>query len=389
MKSYVLYLSVCSFYVRALLARNPGWEGSALVVHRDRMVLDASDEARRLGVAPGSPLKLARVLAGGHGRLVDAAQEDFRAESEAWLDRCVRYSSFIEPEGESAAWLDLSLHPQPEWVARSLIDELESFMPLRWGAGRSKWLARVSAQIEGSRSELLESSELAELPVEMLAPIAPEARDRLKFLGCRRIKDLLVLGPRVLREQFGEEGMRIRKAAEGWLVEPIEPLYPPRSLQERFVFDGPVNAQEELDRGIRALAERLGARLQARSLQGSRAAAVLELEEGIENRERATAKPLVCAATCLPALRQLFGEPWPGPVAAIQAVLPDLVPARSVQPSLADARSSQTERSPKVEAAVSRLKGLYGAGSVLRAGEVALPRRRQVLKMWEEALGWR
>jgi DNA polymerase-4 len=393
---YLVWVELDGFYASVFS------ESAPLIVVRDRQVLDANPMARHRGVAVGQGERQAKALV--DGLIARPWQADRYAElRNAWLDVCTEFTGVIEPEDQHAASLDLSGHPDPLDVAERMVRALTrlGMGHVRYGIAPSKWIAHMAALQQDARWSVDDPAAfLAPLPVLGLLPIASELRERLHFLGYREIGDLAQIPLATLRNQFGDEGMRIRQAALGALFDPVAARYPEGSLRDCFIFDGPVDSSEMIENALDALAKRVGVRLAEGAWQSGKVRLTVEDEEGNRtNVERKFTKPLRCPLTTRAAFRLMVGEATPAQtirrlqnagsaIASIQVTLSDLEVSRRQQAAL-NGFVPEGVRRPPADAAIHYLRTVYGDRAVRWANEVEVPRRVQVLREWKNATGWR
>ncbi|MHB8635443.1 MAG: DNA polymerase Y family protein [Fimbriimonadaceae bacterium] len=379
---HILWLELERFYAEP--AREP------VVVVRDGFVLDANDAARARGIQLGIPLRQVRTLL-QEGKVVNWARENYEKRSRAWMDPCVALTGVIEPADQHAAWLDLSLHPNPIDVADKLICTLtkKTKLTIRYGAAPSKWLACLAAKHDDCGLALRDPKKfLAPLSVSELLPVAPEHRERLLFLGYYHIGDVAKLSLLTLQEQFAEAALIIYSAAAGLLAQVPKAFYPPSSITDCFVFDGLVESTEVIDQACGVLARRVGERLLAQASQSAKLRATLELEDGsLKRLGRTFAKPMRCPQSVRSALRLLLEPALATPITAIRVFLPDLVKTCVVQPTFLNALASKEPQ--QAASALREIRTVFGDTSVRLGSEIVLSRRVKVLREWKHATGWR
>jgi DNA polymerase-4 len=380
MTDLVLYVSIHRLYVSVLEAEQPERRQGPLVVVKDRTVWDVNPIAQKLGVQIGRPITRARVLLGGQGEVHEWREEIYAHAQENWLRVCADHSGWVEPEEQHSAWLDLSTHADPDFVARQCIDRIKerTQLPVSIGYGTSKWTAKA----------LMDSLlPLSELPVHALLPIEEPIRERLAFLGYRTIGQVAELPLNVLQGQFGQEAYRILAAANGLLTHNVEPVYPPKFVQDHLIFANPIDNLEILDRNLLRLSNRVGRRLQSMNVQANSVKVQVETEESERGYERPFTRPIIDARTTYNALRLILREAQFHSVRSIQVMFPSLKPIQHIQPELVMMRNSQTQQRALDEAS-RRIHQLYGSAAVVKATDIEQPRRKKVLKEWQDALKW-
>lgn len=384
---YVLYCRLSNFYVQ-LLGLSPL---RPCAVIRDRIVLDSNTYAAKRGVVPGMALTQARTILREDGVFRTLLPDEGEKEQIRWLDLCADFTGVIEPEDRHTAYLDLSAHPKPFDVAEQLLERLieVSGCPVRFGVGGSKWLARLSADIDGERLTPLDAETMADVSVLKLAPVAPEQLERLRFLGYHSIGLVAGLPVDTLRGQFGDDGLRILLAARGAWQDSVQALYPPDTLNERLIFDGACEDALMLDQALYAIGTRVGNRLLKKEQQATEVHMTLELEDaGKRVLKRRFNKALHCPRSAMAALRLLLGAGVESPVLSVAVHLPELERARSAQQNLMGTLS-KAETTYRAEGALRQIRSVFGENSIQIAGQIPLPRRVRVLQEWKNATGWR
>lgn len=399
---FFLHLALEGFYTAAL--REPDAE-RGLVVHADRRVLDANAPARAKGVAVGMGLPEAKAILEG-GKFVTFEPEPYREAQRRWLDRCALVTDVVEPDRLHSAYLDLSLHPDPEALARRLMREIAEDLgvEVRAGMAATRWVAQLAsgvlrhpgdpliAQDLAMREPAIRPAEfLAPFPTRWLLPVEASHRERLEFLGYARIGDVAKVPLDVLIAQFGDAALTIQRAARGGVFQPVRALYPEGALTDRFVFDGPAALFEIVDMGLSRLAARLAKRLEEEDRQGEEVRLWFDGEEGgTVERVRRFAKPLHDMRSLRAAFRAMLpedlGMQLPAGLRRIRVHLPDLKPMARVQRDLSGEGKGDRER--RTEGALAVLRQAFGDRSILKASDLDEPRRIRVLRAWREATGW-
>lgn len=400
--AYSLYLSLVGFYTRAIVARQPDLGSIPFAVVRDKVVTDVSDSAALRSVRLGMAQSEAKLLLGSDGRCVSYEPSHFLNDRDAWLDLCLDVSSVIEPVTESEAWVDLTGHPDPQDIAQRLILRLTEATGLRvlCGMAAAKWVARLAASpvdIEAARLGIPvvdpvsePASFLSEMPTAVLAPVAPEHRERLVRLGYRRVRHVQAAPDGILCAQFGAEAPTVRLAARGVAVEPVRAVYPSasHSISERC--EEGVADSLALSAWVGRLFTRASAALVARDVLCASVMLVFELEGGGVVRWSRTMGKAVQSAPSLVAvgLCALQSVEVREPVVGIRLLLSGLVAAPRVQQTFASVNGLR-ERKVAMDVAMRRVRTVYGDSSLKSASEIRLTRREELLKVWRDALGWR
>lgn len=388
----ILFVDIPRFLVSAHRRAEPSLNDKPLLVHRDRKVLDRCELAKHAGVRLGMSLTEARSMLGPELVCCEFEADLYAPIQREWLELATEYADALEPTAEpGAAYLDLSPHPFPALVAKRFLAALaELGHRVRACLSPTKWVSRALVPAEGLREVQLPGMELVREPVGRLLPVLPDTRQRLEFLGYRRIGEVQRLSMETLRAQFPEEALIIQQAANGAWNEPVLPLYPLHSRADRFVFSPAIDDAERLERAFRRLAKRFAQHLSDRDEQGN----LLELWVHYEGESapfvasRTFSRPLSRAREIMSGLLLLYPPGEAGqsaPISEIRVRMRELKPTsrrQTILPGL-PLRDDQAG-----EVALTRIRQKFGQGAVLRATEVSLPRRKAVLKAWGDAVGW-
>jgi len=204
-------------------------------------------------------------------------------------------------------------------------------------------------------------------------------------LGYPTIGDVAKIPFRILADQFGDQALTIQAASKGEYYEPIQPIYPPDSLMNRFLFDGPVDSSEVILDACRVWAKQIGKLLQQRALEGLKLWLAVDFEEGpAKTFARVFSKPIRCARTAFSALRLLLDRPFEKPVVALRLRMIELRKTQHFQPELYEA--ARVEQ--RIKPALHHLRTVFGDQSIELASQKQEPRRVKVLRMWKHATGW-
>ncbi|MBS1709978.1 MAG: hypothetical protein JSS65_14790, partial [Armatimonadetes bacterium] len=327
---------------------------------------------------------------------------DFVAARDAWLDECLDSSSVIEPGNEDEAWVDLRGHPDPRDVAERLALRVgeATGLPVVCGMAPSKWVAKLAARPVDLAALRLgvpviepvfdPVAFVGEFPTTYLVPVEPEHRERLARLGYRRVRHVQQAPFDVLRAQFGQSASVVAMAARGASVEPVRAVYPVASLSMAERCEEGVADSLALQDWVSRLFAQASAALVARDNLCTNVRLAFEFEGGTTaSWSRTLAKP-VQSHQALVGLGSYAAQSLQvqEPVVGLRLLLHGLVAAPRVQMSFGAAGAARERRSA-MDAAMRRVKTVYGDTAVRQAGDIKLPRREELLKVWRDALGWR
>lgn len=396
----ILYLALEGFYVSVLKAADAELREKALVVHDMGVIIDSCDLAKEKKVHPGIPLSEAKSILREGGIYFPVEPDRYLKARNDWLKKCLIASHVIEPESHSSAWIDLSGHPDPLDVATSLFAQLvlNGYM-FSAGVATSKWVAKLSAQkidVDAARLGIPQiepvvnpKQYLSVLPTQMLFPVSSQARDRLVFLGYRRIGKVLLAPISALKDQFGKETQLILQAAVGGPFEDVRAEYPPHSHSHQLQFESRVESRLELEAACEQIANQLSSQLCQLDRLAGHFMMSIDFEDGaVGTFAKALVKPIQAAtpfrALLIAALDQIDVQ---APVAGIRILLSNLKSAERHQRSL-DHRMSKRDTEVLLQPVRSRLKTSFGSDSLQLASEMQVPRRIRLLRFWKHATGW-
>lgn len=395
----LLYLSADGFYTSHLVSAHPELCGKPIVVHRDAIVIDTSSEARASLVVPGMSLREAKTILRENGRFVDLKDFDFGCASDEWLAPAADYSDAIQRDTLSSAWIDLSMHPDPTDVAMKLIARMgESGLRHRSGLSRSKWIAKLDAECSVVSAPLgipcltlIDdcAAFLAPLPTSLLLPVEEKIRDRLIFLGYRRIGQVAKAASTLLKEQFGKKGVVVSQIANGNSFEQLTPNFPDQSVTEAKQFEPPLDLRMDLHNACDQLATQLASRLCQSDQIAKELIVTVEDELGEFHRfNRTLAKPIqeatLLKTACRYALDQITINER---IVQMRIRMTGLKPCRQFQSAL-DHRWNPEDGVRLINSARTQIAGCYGEKSVQLASELRSPRRVRLLRVWQNATGW-
>ena len=381
---YIVYLSVEGLYAHQL----GGCDEGALVVHRNRVVIDANPSAQQLGARLGMTLTEAKAMLSGV-LFAEWDTDQDRVATDSWLMPLVELSDKIEPGNPHEAYLDLSAHPDPIRMLPRILELIH--FPVRMGLGASKWIARASAR-DPRRS--LPTVDLVVRPVAALKPyptdtlpIPSEMHERLVFLGYRTIGDVQQAPLEVLKKQFGPLGALIFQSSRGGCLQVVEPNYPDETIACRQQLRSSWQTLEERDADLRKIATRLAQPL-VDADQAARGLTVTLIDERGERsvRERTFAKPLRTGLQIFSALQGVCGSEDVFEPVEIRARLSELESSRARQYELSQMRTDAPTES--MHEAIEAVQATFGSQAVIAGSAWQAPRRQVVMKAWKDATGW-
>jgi protein ImuB len=241
-----------------------------------RVVVEASAEARALGVLPGMTQAAAQARPSALICRERVPAQDAAAQ-QALLEVALVHSPRVEEAGPGEVYLDVAglgtLFGDEPALARQLAARARAAgLSARVGIAGS----RVAARLAARRAEELvcvppgaDAAHLRGAPVALL-DLSIEMARRLARWGIRTLGELADLPGRDLSERLGPEGARLQALARGEDPRPLDPWRPPPRFEETRELDWALDNLESLFGGFAECAERLSARLEAQALSADR-----------------------------------------------------------------------------------------------------------------------
>lgn len=285
-----------------------------------------------------------------------------------------------DDEAPGAFWIDAQglgrLGGEPA-LARRLVKvaKREGYPTLRIGVADSAVAARAAALAAGPPVRLVppggDAAFLGGLSLEALQ-LPEDIAESFALLGLRSVADLHALPEGPLLDRFGPAARALLDRALGHDARRPTGRPPEAPPEVGLTLDQPVDQTEALLFGLRGLLDRLAARLLARGLAASRLALRLALDDRSDvERVVEPARPLQHPGLLFELLRdRLERFSLEAPVVELRVVVLEAVPALAEQAHLGVAGRDTAA----LEAALHRLRGRFGDGTVVRPRPADDPR---------------
>ena len=382
-------------------------------------VIDASPDARTLGVRRGIPLGSAHRLV-PEATFVEPDLDADRTAAETAFEALARLTPSLAGSGDPTAaafgQFELGIDglgplwgPEPRLIER-VTDALRGALPIgdregltpRIGIAGTHFAATVAAVAARPDAPIVvppgdEAVFLADRPSALLTT-DPDVRARLQRFGLRRIGAVAELPRSALIARFGDEGVRLHLRSRGEETDPFRARHAPERLALALPIEPPVEDLEPLRFVLHRLVGALAAQLTGRGLAADRAHLILELDLAFAPRDtppRIEVEQRFPEPTADPEAveRLLFArlerEPPPAAVARLDLELRGTTPAAGQQLPLF---VPQAARSARLGWQLARLALTYGEDRIRRVvitdPEAPLPEQRwtwQAVGLGEEA----
>jgi DNA polymerase-4 len=316
----VLFVEIPNFYANIERADHPELVDRPIVVGGDPRKKGLVQSATADALAAGVTLEMQVLEALRHCPEARAFRTDmvrYREVSRqlfAWLRRGV---DRLEPSGLSAAFFDLTPHPQPPVeVAVELQRQVrrELGLPIRAGIGSGKLIARLAAEEagDGGIREIPAGEEaafLAPLPVTRLEGVGEKTAQTLTALGARNIGEIAALGPARLEAALGNRGLQIATFAAGRDERPVRGSGRARSVsRETGVRDG-TRDLALLGEQLQELSQGLASELARQGLLALKVSLKLAfLDQAAVSRSLTLQEPTASASEIEAAAQRLLGR---------------------------------------------------------------------------------
>jgi DNA polymerase-4 len=274
----ILHADLDAFYASVEQLLDPSLRGKPIAVGGG-VVLAASYEAKAFGVHSGMPGRRARELCpqltfvGGHFK-------DYQRLGDAAIGVLGDFTPLVERISIDEAFADVAgcthLFGSTAEIARAIRHRVraELGLPISVGVARTKHLAKIASQVAKPDGLVVvdpdkELAFLHDLPVELMWGVGPVTKARLAAIGVLTIGQLARMPGRSLGQLLGPAAGE-KLTALAWNRDPreIRTHHRSRSAGAQSAI-GRKPATEHIIRPTLAhLADRIGARLRAKSLAG-------------------------------------------------------------------------------------------------------------------------
>ena len=393
MDRVILHSDINACYASVELLFQPELRGRPVAVGGDEerrhgIVLAKTEEAKRAGVKTGMTLWQARslcpelvVVPPHFDRYIHYSREVQRIYSE--------YTDRREPFGIDESWLDITgclRAGEGERAAREIGVRIKRELGLTVSVGVSwnKVFAKLGSDYKKPDAvTVIDRGNFRDivwpLPAEELLYVGRSTRVRLAALGIHTIGDIARTEERVLKLRLGKMGEVLHAYANGLDNSPVlrEGEYAPaKSVGNGTTTPRDMRSLADAMPVVVSLCECVGARLRRIGMR----AGVLTLElrspelHWISHRRRLEAHT-DCDRELVGAALSLLSEAhsWPAPLSSLAVRAEELVPASMPEQLDMFIDRADIERQRRLDAAVDRLRGRFGAGSVLRGAVFADP----------------
>ena len=304
----ILHADLDAFYASVEQLLDPSLRGKPIAVGGG-VVLAASYEAKAFGVRGGMPGRQARelcpqlIFVGGHFN-------EYQARGDAAIAVIGDFTPLVERISIDEAFADVAgtehLFGPPVDIARAIRRRVrdELGLPISVGVARTKHLAKIASQVAKPDGLVVVDPEgeldfLRDLPVELMGGVGPVTKARLAGIGVVTIGQLAQTSERALERLLGH-ALGDKLAALAWNRDPrqIRTQHRARSAGAQSAL-GRKPAEARVFRStLRHLADRVGARLRAKSRPGRTVTARVRFAD-LRSVTRSVTLPAAVSATAI------------------------------------------------------------------------------------------
>lgn len=377
--SRIACILVANFPLAALFRSDPSLTGVPLVISESHAahaeILFVSQAALRQGVRAGMTLAQARAMT-AYLVALPRSPEAEQSAAEAITDAAEAVSPIVElgePGEDGCVWIDLSglgrFYESEEAIASELVRSVQrAGMDAAVGIAANREIAHLAACCGGIRviPPGREREFIDWLPLDALNLAARDGGEELETTlarwGLKRLGDLARLNPNALGSRLGRSGIELVRLARGESPRPLHPRRRTEVFIESVELEYGIETLEPLAFVMRAVLDRLVARMELRGL----VAGDLLLTLGLADRHISTRRIAIAAPTndvrAILALINLSLEASP-PDAPVESIRIEVTP-RTPRPAQADMFLPPAPAPDKLETTIARLAALCGPDRV-------------------------
>ncbi|MCH8612639.1 DNA polymerase IV [Arsenicicoccus dermatophilus] len=276
---HVLHVDMDAFYASVTLLEHPDLVGTPVIVGGGNrgVVLSATYEARRFGVASAMPMARARRLC-PQATVLRPDHERYAEVSRAVMAVFRAVTPVVEPLSVDEAFLDVSgsvrSHGRPVHIARQIRDAVtdEQGITCSVGVAATMFVAKLAsglAKPDGLRVVPVDQvvPTLHQLPVGALWGVGDRTEEQLLRLGLRTVADIAHTPLPTLQRAMGRAlGASLHELSWGRDPRRVTPTHVEKSVGADETFGQDIDDPVEIHRHLLELADRATARLRAQGM---------------------------------------------------------------------------------------------------------------------------
>ncbi|HET7475376.1 MAG TPA: DNA polymerase IV [Dermatophilaceae bacterium] len=278
----VLHVDMDAFYASASLIDRPQLRGTPVIIGgggNRGVVLSATYEARRFGVAAAMPMARARRLC-PHASIVQPDYPRYERMSKAVMAVFAAVTPVVEPLSLDEAFLDVAgarrRLGRPAAIARMIRDTVadEQGITCSVGVAPTKFVAKLASSLAKPDGLIVVPeaevvSFLHQLPVGALWGVGERTEETLTRLGLRTVGDIAHTPVETLRRALGDSaGPHLHDLAWGRDERTVVPTRRERSIGSDETFAHDIDDPLVIHRHLLKLSDRTAARVRSAGLMG-------------------------------------------------------------------------------------------------------------------------
>ena len=350
---------------------------------RHGIILAKNQLAKEKGVQTAETIWQARRTCAGLV-LVPPHREKYE-ECSRWVNAIYReYTDQVEPFGIDESWLDVTGSRRLFGEGKEIADALrrrvreETGLTISVGVSWNKIFAKLGSDYKKPDATTVVSRAnyrqlVWPLPAGALLFVGGATQRALEELGIRTVGELAAADPERLTRRLGKLGRELWRYARGEDDSPVRRFWEERevkSVGNSITFSRDLVGMEDISAGVAALADSVAARLRKRGLS-CRTVQVMIKDPALRtiSRQKPLARPSHLAGEIGRAALELIAESWDPAkpirmLAVTGASLTEGEEGEQLTLFGAAGEEERRQRQERLEAAMDRVRGKYGKGSL-------------------------
>jgi DNA polymerase-4 len=316
----IAHLDCDAFYASVEKRDRPELRDKPVIVGGGRrgVVTTACYIARLSGVRSAMPMFKALRLC-PQAVVISPDFTKYRTESRRVLTAVRELTPLVQALSLDEAWLDLSgterLHGAAAALTLARLQariEAEVGITVSVGLAPNKFLAKIASEMDKPRGfGIIGAAEAREFlrdkPAAILPGVGPVMARSLATRGLVTIGDIARADVKALARDFGAQGLRLAKLAEGKDDRPVDPAQARKSLSAETTFDEDLADLEALEARLWPLCEKVARHARAEAITGRTITLKLRASDfRILTRRQAAPEPTQTAKTLFAVARGLL-----------------------------------------------------------------------------------
>ncbi|MGV8025120.1 MAG: DNA polymerase IV [Anaerolineaceae bacterium] len=283
----ILHIDLDAFFCSVEELLNPDLKGTVFAVGGSPdsrgVVSSCSYAARKLGIHSALPMKTARLKVPDL-KIVHGHYEKYQAYSSQVMGILCDTTPLVEQISIDEAFLDVTDMPQARIEIAKILQKRilqETGLPCSIGVASNKLVAKIATNIakssyHGNQTPCAilevpagkEAEFLAPLPIKELWGIGKKGVPQFIKMGYTTIGDLAKAPDAILEKQIGQFASTLKMRASGKDDRTVGNEEEIKSISNETTFGKDIDDEEEIERTLRQLSEKVAYRLRQQGLSG-------------------------------------------------------------------------------------------------------------------------